>query len=98
MSSYSWQLFLLDLWPGGETEFPSPPRSEQTNEADALFIIEKEKPGTKAEALLKNTEMFQMQKKGIMFHPACQPKTHAKCNIRYMLVVIWIDDDIRLHF
>ncbi len=69
LSSHSWQLFLLDLWPWGETEFPCPPQSEQTNEPDALFIIEKAKPRTKAEVGVKNTETFQMQRERSSFLP-----------------------------
>ncbi len=69
LSFYSWQLFLLDLWPWGETEFPGPPLSEQTNEPDALFIIEKAKPRTKAEVGVKNNETFQKQREVMLFLP-----------------------------
>lgn len=41
-------VFTLIYDPGVETEFLGPARSEQTNESDALFIIEKAKPRTKA--------------------------------------------------
>ena len=63
----------------------SPPQSEQTNEPDALFIIEKAEPRTKAEVGVENTETFQEQRAGMPFssrsrYSARQHEAHAKCN------------------
>lgn len=65
----------------------SPPQSEQTNEPDALFIIEKAEPRTKAEVGVKNTETFQEQGGGMPFSSrsryfARQHEAYAKCNTR----------------
>lgn len=87
--SHSWQLFLLDLWPWGETKFPCPPQSAQTNETDALFIIERAKPRAKAEAGVKITEKFQKAERRNAFSSfpcyfACQPEACSKYNISWI--------------
>lgn len=47
--------------PRGETKFPCPPQTAQTNETDALFIIAGAKPGAKAEKK-KISEKLKKQK------------------------------------
>lgn len=103
-SSYSWQLFLLDLWPWGETEFSSPPQSEQTNEPDALFIIEKAKPRTKAEVRVKTLKHSKCtEREGMLSLPALvilhvnlRPMPNIIL-VEYKIVavysVMWVDED-----
>lgn len=91
LSFCSWQHFLLDLWPWGE-----PPQTEQTNEPDALFIIEKAKPRTKAEAKAKKHGNIPKAERRYAFFPcpscyARQPEACAKYN------TVWIKDCCSAH-
>lgn len=61
--------------PRGETKFPCPPQTAQTNETDALFIIAGAKPGAKAEVRGEKKKKTQKTQKAkgeeISFPPRC---------------------------
>lgn len=74
--------------PRGETKFPCPPQTAQTNETDALFIIAGAKPGAKAEVRGEKKSKEKAKSNGgrgflflLAVIPLVNPAAHSKQNI-----------------